>query len=116
MPDNKNQNQNQKGFEREQQGNRGTEQGGREQQGNRGSQQGGREQQGNRGSQQGGKSSTHIENEDVRQVGNDNDLDRDLEDADEDVITQRNPRMNDRGEQGQMDRGGQGGMDRDRNR
>jgi hypothetical protein len=90
MPDNKNQNQNQKGFERQ--------------------------QQGNRGSQQGGKSSTHIENEDVRQVGNDNDLDRDLEDADEDVITQRNPRMNDRGEQGQMDRGGQGGMDRDRNR
>lgn len=95
MPDNKNQNQNQKGLEREQQGNQGSQQGGREQQGNRGS--------------QGDKSSTRIENEDVKQVGNDNDLDRDLEDRDdEDVITQRNPRMN--------EQGGQGGMDRDRNR
>lgn len=73
----------------------------------------GKKIQGNRGQHGGDKSSREIERENMNQVGNDNDLDEDIEEGE---ITQRNPRMGEQGEQGQVDRGGQGGIDRNRNR
>ena len=106
MPDNKSQNQNQgkknQRVEREQQGNQ------REQQGGQRGNVGGDKEQGGGMGRQPQKGNRDIERDDVSQVGNDNDLDRDL-DEDQEEITQRNPRV---GEQGQR----QGGMDRDRER
>jgi len=130
MANNKNQNQNQgQGGQRQQDmGNKD-----RQQSGNFGGEGGDlnrdRDVQGNQGQgQKGGqggmqKGSTNIEQEDVRSgVGNDNDLDRDLEDQndiEEGEITQRNPRQGDQGQQGSQKVGrdqGQGQTDRDRNK
>lgn len=80
-------------------------------------------QGGNRKQQSGNKGSTQIERENANTVGNDNDMDRDLEregmqDRDDEAITQRSPRQGDQSQQGQrqVDRGGAGGVDRERDR
>jgi hypothetical protein len=98
MPDNKNQGQKNQNV-----GNAGQGNIGRDKDENQG-----RQQQGNKGQQQGGnKGSTNAErDDDMRQVGNDNNLDRE-----EDKVTSRHPRMDDQGQR--QDRGGN--ADRDRN-
>lgn len=117
MPDNKNQNQNQNQGRK----NQGVDQGTIDQDLEKDTGMG-RQQQGNKGQVGGGqKDSSNIEKEDQqRRVGNDNDLDRDLENADEDreegEITQRNPRVGEQGQQGQGQMDRDEGFDRDRNR
>ena len=87
MPDNKNQNQN-KDKDKDKDKNFG------------------RQQQGNKGQQQGNKGAPHIEKEDVKKVGNDNDVDLDADLDEDERITQRQGRMGDEGQQRDMNRGG----------
>ena len=54
--------------------------------------------QGQKKPQPGDKGSTNFEKEDVKEVSNDNDVDRDLDE--DEKITQRSPRMGEQGKPG----------------